>query len=142
AGHADRVAVMYAGRIVETATTEELYQRPHHPYTRALFDALPERGLQGPSRRLRAIAGMPPDPRRRPAGCSFAPRCDRAQERCRTEDPVLAPDDAGRPVACFYPLLRADRAPDSGAAQDDANVGVDGNPVVELRGVSKDFPVL
>jgi peptide/nickel transport system ATP-binding protein len=89
AGHTDRVAVMYAGRVVETATTDELFARARHPYTVALFEALPE-GAGGPSQRLRTIPGMPPDLGRPLAGCRFAPRCRNAADRCRAEDPVLA----------------------------------------------------
>jgi peptide/nickel transport system ATP-binding protein len=141
AGHADRVAVMYAGRIVETATTEQLYEQPHHPYTRALFDALPDRAANGAGR-LRAIPGMPPDLRHRPVGCAFAPRCDRAQDRCRAEDPPLVPDPAGRPVACLFPLLDRDPARTRSAVDGHTAATADGDPVVQLRNVSKDFPVL
>ncbi|HET6909137.1 MAG TPA: ABC transporter ATP-binding protein [Mycobacteriales bacterium] len=142
AGHADRVAVMYAGRIVETATTEELYQQPHHPYTRALFEALPERAMEGTVRRLRAIPGMPPDLRSRPPGCSFAPRCDHAQDRCLSEDPALAPDNAGRRVACLFPLLSGDMRRPSGAPDATDRVHNDTAPVIQLRAVSKEFPVV
>ncbi len=142
AGHADRVAVMYAGRIVETATTAQLYAQPHHPYTRALFEALPDLVVRSPKRRLRAIPGMPPDLRHRPPGCSFAPRCDKVQDRCRVDDPALLPDDAGRPVACHFPISPSEAPRTSEETHDGAEISGTADAVVRLRRVSKDFPVL
>jgi len=77
----DRVAVMYAGRIVETAPTREVFANPRHPYTRALLDCLP--AVDGPMHELVSIEGQPPDLARLPAGCRFAPRCAMAVEACR-----------------------------------------------------------
>jgi oligopeptide/dipeptide ABC transporter ATP-binding protein len=76
----DRVAVMYAGRVVETAPTREIFTHPRHPYTRALLDCLP--AVDGPSRELASIEGQPPDLSRLPAGCRFAPRCPLATDAC------------------------------------------------------------
>ncbi len=90
ARYADRVAVMYAGRIVETAPARELYARPRHPYTRGLLDSVPRLDSDR-RRRLVPIEGQPPDLGHLPAGCAFAPRCSRVMERCLVERPALEP---------------------------------------------------
>ncbi len=98
---ADRVAVMYAGRIVEEGAIAEVIRAPLHPYTRGLLDARVE--LAGGRDRLVTIPGAPPDLAALPPGCSFAPRCARVSGRCRTTLPPLAAAlDRGR-VACFHP---------------------------------------
>ncbi|GAB2937081.1 ABC transporter ATP-binding protein [Rhodococcus aerolatus] len=84
---ADRIAVMYAGRIVEQAEVHELYSRPSHPYTRALLESIPRVDLKG--QKLRSISGLPPNLTRTPPGCTFHPRCARAQDVCRDEVPPL-----------------------------------------------------
>lgn len=94
---ADRIAIMYAGRIVELGTAEEIYADPRHPYTRGLRDSFPP--LRAPLRRLTGIQGAPPDLRRPPSGCPFHPRCARRFEGCDTELPVLTVTD-GHAVAC------------------------------------------
>ena len=87
---ADRVAVMYAGKIVEEAPVRELFARPRHPYTEGLLRAVPQLGAKGHQTRLRTIEGVVPNPLALPAGCRFAPRCPHAQEKCRTgEIPLL-----------------------------------------------------
>ncbi|RFU87004.1 ABC transporter ATP-binding protein [Streptomyces triticagri] len=86
AGTADRVAVMYGGRVVEEAAADDLYARPAHPYTRALLDAVPRRGHRG--RPLAALPGAPPDPARPPGGCPFRPRCSLAQADCAVPPPL------------------------------------------------------
>lgn len=83
----DRVAVMYCGRIIEEATTAELFQAPTHPYTRGLLDALPD--LDGPRRRLEAIPGSVPAPDALPPGCAFARRCKHVREICEQTPPRL-----------------------------------------------------
>jgi oligopeptide/dipeptide ABC transporter ATP-binding protein len=101
---ADRIAVMYLGRLVETAPAEALYRRPRHPYTVALLSAVP---LPDPaherSRAPTVLAGEPPNPVSPPAGCPFHPRCPRAQERCSVERPPLAPLERGHLAACHFP---------------------------------------
>lgn len=94
----DRVAVMYAGKIVESATTRELFNHPTHPYTVALLKSLPK--LEVRVDKLYSIEGQPPSLLNLPAGCSFAPRCDGASERCREESPSLAQVGEGHAVSC------------------------------------------
>jgi len=104
AGLADRVAVMYAGRIVETATTAELFRDPRHPYTAALLAAVPRLDDSAQSR-LQGIAGDPPQPADRFSGCAFAPRCDYAVDACSVQRPELRSIAAGGgTVACHRPL--------------------------------------
>ncbi len=96
---ADRIAIMYAGAIVEDAAARDLYQSPRHPYTSALMEAFPPLG--GERRRLEGISGQPPDLRHLPAGCSFAPRCPRAMPGvCDSVDPPRTGRDDGHLVAC------------------------------------------
>jgi peptide/nickel transport system ATP-binding protein len=82
---ADRVGVMYLGRIVELASASELFARPRHPYTRMLLDAVPDLGMSGKPRT--PVAGEVPNPLAPPSGCTFHPRCPHANERCRVEIP-------------------------------------------------------
>ena len=100
---ADRVAVMYLGRLVEVAPRNELFATPSHPYTQALMDAIPRVG-QGRRARGRTIAGDLPSPLSPPSGCAFHPRCPKAQAICKTDAPVLlpAPGRAQQLVACHF----------------------------------------
>jgi oligopeptide transport system ATP-binding protein len=98
-GLCDRVQVMYAGRIVETGETRELFKNPRHPYTRALQKSIPS--MQPKGQTLYTITGMPPDMSRPLPGCAFAPRCEFAVERCRTEVPGLAEMKAGHSTSCL-----------------------------------------
>jgi oligopeptide/dipeptide ABC transporter ATP-binding protein len=102
AGIADRVAVMYAGRIVEEAPVRALFASPAHPYTAALLASVPRLDAAR-SARLSGIEGQPPSPGEEEAGCAFAPRCPQAFERCRDERPALRPIGAGS-AACHAPL--------------------------------------
>ena len=111
AGLADRIMVMYAGRIVERAPAESLYRTPRHPYTRALLGALPR--LDGArEKRLPSIEGHPPNLLGRTRGCAFAPRCPHVFARCREAAPALEPVGTGHEVACWWDGHRqAQRAP-------------------------------
>ena len=168
AGRADRVAVMYAGRIVELAATAELFARPRHRYTQALFEALPER-VSGTAERLYSIPGLPPDLTAPPAGCRFAARCRHVDETCLSNDPELQAigSSAGEHAhACFHPVTDAELAAsgpalvDALATADDATelsdptvtddrtwvaptteIPDDGVPLVQMKGLIKDFPV-
>ncbi len=104
AGRADDIAVMYAGRVVEQAPTPVLFSSMKMPYTEALFSSIPK--ISYPSHtRLTAIPGRPPDLVHPPLGCSFAPRCPYARERCHVESPPLGEAETpGHRFACFYPV--------------------------------------
>ena len=111
ARYADRVNVMYAGKIVERATARELYANPRHPYTLGLLRSVPR--LDEPRRaKLQPIQGQPPDLSRLPPGCAFAPRCGYAIERCRLEIPPLEEIGAGHFSACWV-ARELDRAADA-----------------------------
>ena len=97
AGAADRVAIMYAGRIVEQGGVEDIFDRPRHPYTRGLLASLPK--IDNQAARLTAIDGAPPSLAARPSGCAFHPRCRHAAEICAARDPELR-DVGGVTVAC------------------------------------------
>jgi peptide/nickel transport system ATP-binding protein len=97
----DRVAVMYAGRVVETGTAEDVFSHPLHPYAAALSAAFPRVGDPLSRYAPAGLAGDPPDPRFPPPGCSFAPRCPRAVDACRAAEPPLEPYGPGRAAACI-----------------------------------------
>ncbi|MGW7004652.1 ABC transporter ATP-binding protein [Streptomyces sp. NPDC054933] len=97
---ADRIAVMYAGRIVETAPVHEIYKAPAHPYTRGLLDSIPRLDQKG--KELYAIKGLPPSLLNIPPGCAFNPRCPMAQEVCRTDVPPLYEVSPTRASACHF----------------------------------------
>ncbi|WP_342453073.1 ABC transporter ATP-binding protein [Jiella mangrovi] len=101
---ADRVAVLYAGRLIETAKTQALVTEPLHPYTAGLMQATPAPDETGVMR-VRAIPGSMPGIGAAPSGCAFHPRCGRAQDICRQTPPPLA-DAGGRAAACYFPLHR------------------------------------
>ena len=103
AGHADRVNVMYAGRVVETAEAVDLFTEMHHPYTQALLASIPQL-KQDAKKALHAIPGLPPDLTRPPQGCRFAARCTRASDKCRTEEPPLAGKTLEHRFACWHPV--------------------------------------
>jgi len=103
ARYVDRVNVMYAGNLVETAPTDELYGNPKHPYTIGLLASVPRLDSER-KESLRLIKGLPPNLSRLPGGCSFHPRCDYAFDRCRVESPTLEEVSPGHMRACFYDL--------------------------------------
>ncbi|HUA71053.1 MAG TPA: oligopeptide/dipeptide ABC transporter ATP-binding protein, partial [Solirubrobacteraceae bacterium] len=171
AGRADRVAVMYAGRKVETANTVALFRDVRHPYTEALLASIPKPD-QDKTQPLYSIPGIPPDLRRPPLACRFAPRCGFATDRCRTEDPPLDGDDPSHPYACFHPrhtsademgqvgaslLAQAERnqalvgaygrdleillSADDGPAEPPSSGTENGVPVLEFRDVTREFVI-
>jgi peptide/nickel transport system ATP-binding protein len=103
-GLADRVAIMYGGRVIEQGSLQEILHSPLHPYSKALLaclPSLPEARQTQPSDRLPTISGSAPDPESLPAGCAFAPRCSQRMARCDTQYPALAKIDPTRHVECF-----------------------------------------
>jgi peptide/nickel transport system ATP-binding protein len=103
AGHADRVNVMYAGRVVETAEVRQLFSEMHHPYTQALLASIPQLD-QDANKALHAIPGLPPDLAHPPAGCRFAARCSRATDKCRAEEPSLSGKTYEHRFSCWHPV--------------------------------------
>lgn len=99
AGMSDRIAVMYAGRIVEEASTDKLFSSPAHPYTRGLLQSVPR--LDKECARLVPIPDQPPDLSQLPNGCNFNPRCSLAVDKCRIDDPRLMNAGTDRRVACW-----------------------------------------
>ena len=100
AGLADRIAVMYAGRIVEEGPVDDVLGHPLHPYTHGLIGSIPSRQRRGAP--LTQIPGMPPSPTSLPPGCAFAPRCARADAACTSEPPMIG-SGAARAVRCWHP---------------------------------------
>ncbi len=97
---ADQIAVMYAGRIVETSPVHDIYKKPAHPYTKGLLQSIPRLDQKG--QELYAIKGLPPNLTRIPSGCAFNPRCPMAQDICRTDVPALHPVGPARGSACHF----------------------------------------
>lgn len=108
AGLADRISVMYAGRIVESGPTDAVLTAPGHPYTEGLLGSIPGHGRRG--ERLTQIPGMAPNMARLPAGCAFAPRCPRSSETCRASAPAITDIGPARAVRCHHPSLAAEGA--------------------------------
>lgn len=107
----DRVAVMYAGQIVETAPVRDLFHSPQHPYTQGLLDSIPKSGPTEHGKRLPAIPGIVPSLWNLPSGCRFHERCSHCEEKCRTEQPQLEASTDGRSVRCFFPLNSSAETP-------------------------------
>src|SRR6204780_2188830 len=157
AGHADRVQVMYAGRMVEATDTGILFRHMRHPYTHALLASIP-RLDQDSKQRLLTIGGLPPDLSDPPPGCRFAPRCGRATDRCRTEEPPLTGETLAHLFSCWHPVdgpsgagaadgsaPRAQAVADRPSAPPSVADGADGfaagAPLLEVRELVKEFPV-
>jgi oligopeptide/dipeptide ABC transporter ATP-binding protein len=105
AGRTDDIMVMYAGQIIETAPTEKLFRDMRHPYTQALFQSIPKLEFASHTR-LESIPGRPPQLINPPPGCRFAPRCQYAQDQCRTEQPPLTadPESPDHMYRCWFPV--------------------------------------
>jgi peptide/nickel transport system ATP-binding protein len=142
AGNADRVAVMYAGKVVETTDTSTLFANPRHPYTEALFEALPETSVAERTR-LYSIPGLPPDLTEPPPACRFAARCRYATDRCRTDEPDLLGDVAGHEYACFFPVGTAERTGVTVSAAEPPSVAPDPDEehLLRVENLVKGFPV-
>jgi peptide/nickel transport system ATP-binding protein len=151
AGHADRVQVMYAGRMVEATGTPNLFAHTRHPYTRALLASIP-RLNQDHKQRLLTIGGLPPDLANPLVGCRFAPRCSRATDKCRSDEPALSEETAGHLFSCWHPVDEAAESKNGGApwvqvaarpAGPGQQAGPSGPrvPLLEVRDIVKEFPV-
>src|SRR5665213_436064 len=144
AGRADRVNVMYAGRIVETAPTERLFAHMRHPYTQALLGSIP-RLDQDPRKALVTVPGLPPDLTQPPPGCRFAPRCPRASEQCVVAEPPLEGSDAGHRFACWHPVDGpVSRLADIEVRRSEAAApaaGTNGRHLLEITDVVRAYPV-
>ncbi|HUZ54961.1 MAG TPA: ABC transporter ATP-binding protein [Streptosporangiaceae bacterium] len=155
AGHADRVNVMYAGRIVETAETDRLFTSMRHPYTQALLASIP-RLSQDAGQRLLNIPGLPPDLSNPPAGCRFAPRCSKATDKCTSDEPPLTGETGEHLFACWHPVdgpLTAAAGNGSKTAvtvtkprsAPEAQTGPDqvlpGSVLLEVRNLVKEYPI-
>jgi peptide/nickel transport system ATP-binding protein len=149
AGRADKIGVMYAGKIVETTDTQTLFANPRHPYTEALFESLPERGADK-GERLYSIPGMPPDLTAALTGCRFAPRCRYAQDSCRESEPVLSGETELHKYRCFFPVGAEEKragnkvvtVEEVGESHSEAIAAANiGEPILNLKNVVKDFPI-
>jgi peptide/nickel transport system ATP-binding protein len=154
AGHADRIHVMYAGRMVESTNTDLLFSHMRHPYTQSLLASIP-RLSQDATQRLLNIPGIPPDLSNPPDGCRFAARCSRATDKCRVDEPPLTGESADHLFSCWHPVngplpLNAEKpaSPAVGAvavaahdAHDAADPAADGTPLLEVRNLVKEFPI-
>jgi oligopeptide/dipeptide ABC transporter ATP-binding protein len=100
----DRVMVMYAGRVIESAPVRDIFHRPQHPYTRALLDSIPKAGRREHGKRLPTIEGIVPSLFNLPRGCRFAERCGYRTEQCTATEPDLVTGADGRRYRCHYPL--------------------------------------
>jgi peptide/nickel transport system ATP-binding protein len=146
AGRADRVSVMYAGKIVESAPSGELFRRPRHRYTQALLRATPD-GSHRSHGRLESIPGLPPDLADPPGGCRFAGRCSHVTPECRAQVPELTLESGDHAVACVHPVPSG--APARAAGRPAASVSEAGpaggaavaGPILSCRELVKDFSV-
>ncbi|MDP3488002.1 MAG: ABC transporter ATP-binding protein [Bacillota bacterium] len=105
ASMADRVVVMYAGKVVEEATVQDVFKKPMHPYTHGLLNSIPH--LDHDVEKLHVITGTVPNMLYLPEGCRFGPRCPYAQDKCRQEQPTLNASGPEHKVSCWYPIMTA-----------------------------------
>ena len=141
AGRADRVAVMYAGEIAETTSTGTLFANPRHPYTEALFHALPDKAADR-REALYSIPGAPPDLINPPPACRFAPRCRYATDHCRQDKPRLLGETPQHQFACFYPVGQTEKAEGALAAAAAAAPGAAPHPGAPVTGDGSSGPLL
>jgi peptide/nickel transport system ATP-binding protein len=153
AGRTERINVMYAGRLVETAPTDELFRAMRHPYTQSLLGSIPKLDSD-PTKALVTIPGIPPDLTDLPFGCRFAPRCPYATEKCREQEPPLTGDDPRHLFACWHPvdgpITKRPEIPGvakaaAAGATDGSRTGGGGNGSVEhllsVEDVIREYPV-
>jgi len=144
AGRTKRINVMYAGRIVETAPTEELFTSMHHPYTQALLGSIP-RLTQDNTKALVSIPGIPPDLTNPPTGCRFHARCPRASEKCQLQEPPLGGPDPSHQFSCWHPVDGPIRERPQIAPAADAAAAVASengrSRLLEIKDVVREYPV-
>jgi len=141
AGRTDRVVVMYAGKVVEEAPTEDLFADMRHPYTAALLASVPsvERSATD---RLLSIPGLPPDLSQEIVGCRFAPRCTQVSETCRTTEPIeQRAQTPGHRYSCFHPVAGPDAIRASLPATPHVPSGTSSETLVSIKGLVKEFPI-
>ena len=146
-GRADRINVMYAGRIVETARTDRLFSAMRHPYTQALLGSIPKLE-QDRAKALLSVPGLPPDLTAPPPGCRFAPRCPYADDKCRAEEPALTGEDPEHRYSCWHPVdgpvtkppaIVVPNGTPAAAAASDAGTG--GGHLLDLVDLVREYPV-
>ena len=132
---ADRVAVMYAGEMVEQGAVRDIFRAPQHPYTAALLDCVPKISASRQPQTVKPIKGTVPDLNEAPRGCLFQPRCDRARERCELELPPLASTAQGTLARCFFPGSPGpeERTAQLSEAGDGPFASSEGPPVLEIE---------
>jgi oligopeptide/dipeptide ABC transporter ATP-binding protein len=144
AGRTSRINVMYAGRLVETAPTNELFSAMRHPYTQGLLGSIPR--LESDARRaLVSIPGLPPDLTNPPHGCRFAPRCPNATAQCVAEEPPLSGDDPAHQFACWHPVDGPVRSRPQIAVVEEAirerAASQNGHHLLEINDVVREYPI-
>jgi peptide/nickel transport system ATP-binding protein len=142
AGRADRINVMYAGKMIEATDTRELFAHMHHPYTQSLLASIPQLD-QDAAAVLFSIPGLPPDLSDPPDGCRFAPRCHLATDKCRKDEPPLEAGAGGHAFACWHPVDGPAERPIAELSRLRAErlAGADDKPLLELKNLVREFPV-
>jgi peptide/nickel transport system ATP-binding protein len=140
AGRTDRINVMYAGRIVETAATERIFTGMRHPYTQALLGSIPSPD-QDRSKALYTIPGLPPDLAPPPPGCRFSARCPRATEQCHVEEPPLSGESPDHQFACWHPVDGPIERAATISRQHVGNGRVERDHLLEVKNAVREYPV-